>query len=270
MPNGQFIFSRTLSTSKDHASRPRLVDQARAPVLTSPADHRDCATMGACDRTDYNRRFRVCLTCLMGLQKTRCENGLPLSQGDARTHFTDEATISNGSKHKRRQAQKAGTPIARIAAETPECYHAFFGQEYTPLIVDTLTPPQRSRLMSRVRGRNTRPEMLVRRLLHSLGYRYRLHRSDLPGRPDLTFPGRKVVIFVHGCFWHRHAKCKKATTPASNRDYWLAKFRQNKMRDRRKQRELEKLGWRVVVVWECETADLKSLGERLCSELEKD
>ncbi len=123
--------------------------------------------------------------------------------------------------------------------------------------------------MSRVRAKDTRPEMIVRRLVHSLGYRYRLHRGDLPGRPDLVFPKRKAIIFVHGCFWHRHARCRKATTPATNRDYWLPKFRQNKLRDNRKQRELERLGWRVVVVWECETGDLESLKERICFELEK-
>jgi len=123
--------------------------------------------------------------------------------------------------------------------------------------------------MSRVRGKHTRPEMLVRRLVHRMGYRYRLHRADLPGRPDLVFPKRKTVVFVHGCFWHRHSRCPKATTPASNRDYWLPKFRQNKARDKRKQRELERLGWRVIVVWECETRDLDSLGERLRVELEE-
>jgi len=136
--------------------------------------------------------------------------------------------------------------------------------------MDVLNKEQRSELMGRVRGKNTQPELLVRRLVHSLGYRYRLHRSDLPGRPDLVFARKRLVIFVHGCFWHRHARCRKATTPASNREYWQSKFRQNRTRDKRNQRDLEKLGWRVVVVWECETRDLELLEERLRAELEKD
>jgi len=136
--------------------------------------------------------------------------------------------------------------------------------------VDTLSRSKRSWLMGRVSSKDTKPEMTVRRAVHSMGYRYRLHRSGLPGRPDLVFGSRKVVIFVHGCFWHRHAGCRKATTPASNRDYWLQKFRDNESRDRRKTRELNKLGWRVVVVWECETSDIEKLKKRLCRELETD
>ena len=136
--------------------------------------------------------------------------------------------------------------------------------------MDTLSRSKRSWLMGRVPSKDTKPEMVVRRAVHSLGYRYRIHRAELPGRPDLVFSGRKVVIFVHGCFWHRHPGCRKATTPASNREYWLPKFRENKSRDKRKARELKKLGWRVVVVWECETSDVETLKKRLCRELEID
>src|SRR4051794_16913566 len=99
--------------------------------------------------------------------------------------------------------------------------------------MDRIGKKQRSRLMAAVGAKNTGPELRVRRLLHSLGYRFRLHRGDLPGRPDIVLPKWRAVIFVHGCFWHRHPACKKATTPASNAEFWREKFRRNKLRDRR-------------------------------------
>ncbi|KAB1069983.1 DNA mismatch endonuclease Vsr [Methylobacterium planeticum] len=126
-----------------------------------------------------------------------------------------------------------------------------------------MVDPARSALMQRIRGKNTKPELLVRRLIHSMGYRFRLHRRDLPGRPDLVFPSRRKVIFVHGCFWHRHLGCKKASTPTTRRDFWQTKFAQNVERDARKERELQQAGWDVFVVWECETGDLKRLSGRL-------
>lgn len=101
--------------------------------------------------------------------------------------------------------------------------------------------------------------MTVRRLAHSLGYRFRLHRRDLPGSPDLVFPGRRAVVFVHGCFWHRHGGCKKATTPKSREEFWQAKFDRNLRRDQQNVEELLRLGWRVLVVWECEAKDAKRL-----------
>jgi DNA mismatch endonuclease (patch repair protein) len=119
--------------------------------------------------------------------------------------------------------------------------------------------------MRQVRGKNTGPEMVVRRLLHRLGLRFRLHRRNLPGRPDLVLPRWATVIFVHGCFWHRHPRCKQSTTPASNRPFWLRKFRLNRQRDRRKQRELERQGWRVLIVWECETRQPEPLAARLAA-----
>jgi DNA mismatch endonuclease (patch repair protein) len=119
--------------------------------------------------------------------------------------------------------------------------------------------------MSRVRSRNTAPELKVRRVAHSLGLRFRLHRKDLPGKPDLVFPRWKAAIFVHGCFWHRHEGCKKATAPKSRRDYWEPKFKTNVERDRRAVSELEARGWRTLTIWQCETADVASLS-RLLSE----
>ncbi|MDQ8698169.1 very short patch repair endonuclease [Hyphomicrobium sp. LHD-15] len=128
--------------------------------------------------------------------------------------------------------------------------------------VDRLTKGQRSELMSRIRGKDTRPELLVRRLAHSLGYRYRLHGSKLPGRPDLVFASRRKIILVHGCFWHGHT-CKRGAPPATNRGFWTAKLKRNQARDLRNIRSLRQDGWRVLVLWECDMADPAKLRRRL-------
>lgn len=112
------------------------------------------------------------------------------------------------------------------------------------------------------KSKDTKPEMQVRRLLHGLGYRFRLHRRDLPGRPDLVFPSRWAVIQVYGCFWHQHPGCRHARVPETRRDYWAPKFQQNTARDRRSEQALKEMGWRVLVLWECETADKARLRER--------
>ena len=130
-------------------------------------------------------------------------------------------------------------------------------------MVDTLSPEDRSRRMSAIRSGNTKPEIVVRRLLHGLGYRYRLHRRDLPGTPDLVFPSRRCVVFVHGCFWHRHEDCRLARLPKSRVEFWEAKLEGNRQRDQRKVRELNESGWRVLIVWECELADVDVLTMRL-------
>lgn len=135
---------------------------------------------------------------------------------------------------------------------------------------DTLSSRERSMRMSLIRSRDTKPEVLVRRLLHSLGYRYRLHRRDLPGTPDLVFPSRRAVLFVHGCFWHRHADCKLARLPKSRLDFWVPKLQANKERDARKIEELRAAGWRVGVVWECQLADREALTRRLRAFLDGD
>lgn len=124
-------------------------------------------------------------------------------------------------------------------------------------------PRARSELMSRVRGKNTAPEMRVRRLAHLLGYRFRLHRRDLPGSPDIVFVSRRKVVFVHGCFWHRHPGCKGTTSPKTRADYWQAKFCDNMVRDQRVQKHLRELGWDVLVIWECETEDQAKLHDIL-------
>lgn len=125
--------------------------------------------------------------------------------------------------------------------------------------MDTLTTEHRSRVMSRIKGKNTQPEMVVRRLIHALGYRFRLHRRDLPGSPDVVLPGRKKAIFVHGCFWHRHAGCKYAYVPKSNVDFWMKKFDANVRRDNSTVAALESLNWDVLIVWECQTRDHQHL-----------
>jgi DNA mismatch endonuclease, patch repair protein len=128
--------------------------------------------------------------------------------------------------------------------------------------------PVRSRIMGTVGQRNTGPELVVRKALHRLGIRFRLYRKSLPGTPDIVLPGRRVAILVHGCFWHRHQGCAKATTPKSRVDFWSAKFARNVERDSDNARKLAALGWRVVVIWECETKDLDYLDERLLAELQ--
>jgi DNA mismatch endonuclease (patch repair protein) len=130
-------------------------------------------------------------------------------------------------------------------------------------IVDSAT---RSRMMSAIRSRDTVSEIVVRKALHAAGLRFRLHRRDLPGSPDIVLPKFRSVVFVHGCFWHRHSGCRYSTTPASNVDFWRQKFAANVQRDRSQQRALRKEGWRVFTVWECETKSpsiLNSLAKRV-------
>lgn len=129
--------------------------------------------------------------------------------------------------------------------------------------MDTFPPEKRSDIMRRVHSTDTTPERKVRSLLHRLGYRFRIQRSDLPGKPDIVLPKRRTVVFVHGCFWHRHQDCPRATTPASRQEYWLPKFKRTVDRDLGNQETLRNSGWNVVVVWECETWDLVKLGKRI-------
>lgn len=123
----------------------------------------------------------------------------------------------------------------------------------------------RSRIMRAIRSKNTAPEMAVRRYLHAAGYRFRLHRSDLPGKPDIVLPKHKAAIFVHGCFWHQHSdpKCRNAQMPRSNTAYWSPKLARNIERDREAAERLQAIGWRVFTVWECETKQIENLEKRL-------
>jgi DNA mismatch endonuclease (patch repair protein) len=129
--------------------------------------------------------------------------------------------------------------------------------------MDRLTRERRSWNMSRISGRDTKPELLVRSILHRLGFRFRLNRTKLPGRPDVVLTRHRTVVFVHGCFWHRHARCRLAYTPKSNLPFWTAKFEENVARDKRVLRTLRALGWRPVIVWECQIADERKLTRRL-------
>lgn len=131
------------------------------------------------------------------------------------------------------------------------------------LEIDRITPGRRSRNMARIRGQNTKPEIEVRRLLHAAGYRFRLHDRRLPGTPDIIFPKRRKVIFVHGCFWHRHEGCRFAANPATRTDFWIEKFRRNVERDAAAQKALASEGWQVLVLWECEIKRRSESEERL-------
>lgn len=126
-------------------------------------------------------------------------------------------------------------------------------------MVDHLTKEKRSWNMSHIRSSDTKPELIVRSMLHRMGYRFRLHRSDLSGKPDIVLPRYKTVVFVNGCFWHRHKGCKRCTTPSSNREYWQKKFERNTANDRIHQAKLKKEGWKVIVIWECETKNVSKL-----------
>ena len=142
-------------------------------------------------------------------------------------------------------------PLARWH---PPAYIAF---------MDKICPEKRSRNMAQVKGKNTKPEMLVRSLLHKMGYRFRLYVKKLPGNPDIVLPRHKAVIFVHGCFWHGHEDCKRATIPATRAEFWFAKIKGNKERDKRNIVALENLGYRCVTIWQCEMKGIEALKQRL-------
>ncbi len=127
------------------------------------------------------------------------------------------------------------------------------------VLMDVVSSDKRSAMMTNIKSRNTRPELAVRRDAHRLGLRFRLHRRDLPGSPDIVFPGKRTVVFVHGCYWHRHTGCKFAYIPKSNVEFWQKKFQNNVARDLRVRQELEDRGWKVITIWECETKDQKMI-----------
>ena len=131
------------------------------------------------------------------------------------------------------------------------------------MCADTISPDVRSRNMSRIRGRDTGPERTVRGLLTSMGYRYRLQYSRLPGRPDIAMPGRKRVLWIHGCFWHQHSGCRRATMPKTRPEFWRAKLEGNRARDERNKAMVESLGWSTFVLWECELQDIEDTRSRL-------
>jgi DNA mismatch endonuclease (patch repair protein) len=132
---------------------------------------------------------------------------------------------------------------------------------------DTVSPDKRSWIMSRVPSQDTKTEIKVRSLLHKLGYRFRLHDKKLPGHPDIALKKYRTAIFVHGCFWHQHPGCKKSKAPLSNVDFWLSKFERNVRRDKKNIDELSGIGWKAIIVWECELKDVVKLSKRLSKEI---
>ena len=136
-------------------------------------------------------------------------------------------------------------------------------------MTDIVDRQRRSEMMSRIRGRDTVPELIVRRIAHRLGLRFRLYRKDLPGRPDLIFPRHRLAVFVHGCFWHRHDGCRYAYTPKSRIGFWTEKFAQNVARDQRNKKALQSLGWRVLVIWECKTRNAEIVRQYLQEHIEQ-
>lgn len=128
---------------------------------------------------------------------------------------------------------------------------------------DNLTPSQRQRCMSHIRSKDTKPEIIIRRFLFAKGLRFRLHAKQLPGKPDLTFPKYKTIVFIDGCFWHSHENCKYSKLPKTNVDYWIKKLENNKLRDEANEKKLEEMGWRVIRIWECEIKNASSRLPRL-------
>jgi DNA mismatch endonuclease, patch repair protein len=193
---------------------------------------------------------------------------LGLLQGQE-THVPTTGTL------RLRSGQATGHPIlcedCQTWATRPTQICATIGRYGLPVPhltgMDTLSPRQRSAVMGRIRSKNTAPEMTVRKLVHGMGYRYRLHKRSLPGTPDLVFPARKRVIFVHGCFWHKHAGCVRL--PKSKMEYWKPKLEGNRRRDLSVQRKLRSLGWKALIIWECEVRE-KDLAERIASFLTED
>jgi len=135
-------------------------------------------------------------------------------------------------------------------------------------MVDVFTKEKRHEIMSSVKNRDTKPEKIVRSLVHRMGFRFSLHRKDLPGTPDIVLPRHGKVIFVHGCYWHGHANCRKSTLPTSNTTFWTEKIAKNKGRDVKAKRQLRQTGWQVLVIWECEIAQTEKLLQKLNKFLE--
>ena len=129
--------------------------------------------------------------------------------------------------------------------------------------MDTVNKEKRSWMMSRVKSKDTKPEKIVRSMIHRMGFRFRKNRRDLPGSPDIVFPKYRKVIFIHGCFWHGHKNCSKASRPSSNEEFWSDKLDTNIQRDRKKVRELKKQGWKVLIIWECQIKDEKRLTRKI-------
>ena len=137
-------------------------------------------------------------------------------------------------------------------------------------MVDSLSPEKRSWNMGRISGKNTKPELAVRSMLHRMGFRFRVNKKELPGKPDIVLTKYKTIVFVHGCFWHRHKNCRDASTPKTRTDFWQKKFDSNVVRDKRNIYSLDQMGWRVIVVWECELKQPDDLASKLKNQILSD
>ena len=136
-------------------------------------------------------------------------------------------------------------------------------ERWKQTMADVFSRARRSAIMSRIKGANTKPEILVRKIVHSLGYRFRLHSRDLPGKPDIVLRRHHRIIFVHGCFWHGHVRCSRSALPSTNKKFWQKKILANKVRDLRVRRKLKRDGWKVFVIWQCQTKNIVDLTKRL-------
>ena len=161
-----------------------------------------------------------------------------------------------------RQACRWGTAYDASSSQARSS-DAGCGRTKTRAAMDKLSPEKRSWLMSLVKSKDTKPEMIVRRIVYRLGFRYRLHETKLPGSPDLVFAGRQSVIFVHGCFWHQHEGCRRARRPETRAAYWAGKLDGNIERDGRNRNQLKGLGWRVLTIWECQLQDPQRVSRRI-------
>lgn len=135
--------------------------------------------------------------------------------------------------------------------------------------MDRISPQKRSEAMRRIRSKDTLPEMTVRSMIHRMGYRFRLHAHNLPGKPDVVFPGRKKAIFIHGCFWHHHEDCPKGDFPTSRTEFWIPKLLRNRQRDAEKLAALHRLGWKTLVIWQCQISNVRRLSKKIASFLDK-
>ena len=190
------------------------------------------------------------------------------------TAIDPHQSFSRARRSSRSAGSTQGNPNPRhhassLASPALSLFHRLRGdgRHHMPLKnpspLDPLSPAERSERMGRVRGKDTKPELIVRRLVHGLGYRYRLHVTKLPGQPDLVFTGRRKVIFVHGCFWHRHEGCPLTRLPKSRVEFWRAKLEGNRVRDLDNQSRLSAEGWSFLVIWECEIKDRVALTARV-------
>ena len=192
-----------------------------------------------------------------------------MEAGGARRHLRLDAQHDSATRRCRATHQfewcSESRQLAQDCVERMECRASLSSAPDTlpeEVAIDTLTPDQRSRLMSRIRSRDTTPELVVRSMLHRMGYRFRLHRKDLPGKPDVVLPRHRKVVLVHGCFWHGHG-CKLGPVPKSNQGYWSPKIAGNRARDARNAVALAELGWQVLELWECQILDLEGTEQRI-------